>query len=252
MPTCNIISRTLTLSFLLTVTLLQSVADIRACSIKADEQIIFFPTTGRFNNEQKAWKVIIHGWIFEPETDSPTVKSLSNTFGRLINLSEDEIESKIFKERSRLFFVDNERGKKITVRIRNKIYQLKPSRPNGHFEYEVTVPLEPSTKQDGQNTSESIFFETVCDAGHKTYTGTARLINGPGISVISDIDDTIKISEVLDRKALIQNTFVKEFRDVPGMANLYRELERSGAVFHYVSASPWQLYPPLSKFMADR
>ena len=157
-------------------------------------------------------------------------------------MSEDEIESKIFKERSRLFFVDNERGKKITVRIRNKIYQLKPSRPNGHFEYEVTVPLEPSTKQDGQNTSESIFFETVCDAGHKTYTGTARLINGPGISVISDIDDTIKISEVLDRKALIQNTFVKEFRDVPGMANLYRELERSAVFSQPVRGIK---YPPL-------
>ena len=35
-----------------------------------------------------------------------------------------------------------------------------------------------------------------------------------------------------------------------GLAELYTELQKKGAVFHYVSASPWHLYMPLLRFMA--
>jgi phosphatidate phosphatase APP1 len=70
-----------------------------------------------------------------------------------------------------------------------------------------------------------------------------------GTSVISDIDDTIKVSEVLDRSALLKNTFCRPFKPVDGMAGVYRNWEQlHGARFHYVTASPWQLYLPLSDF----
>jgi phosphatidate phosphatase APP1 len=67
--------------------------------------------------------------------------------------------------------------------------------------------------------------------------------------VISDIDDTIKVSNVNDKKALLQNTFVRPYEAVEGMAALYTEWVRQGVVVHYLSASPWQLYPALSGFM---
>ena len=38
-----------------------------------------------------------------------------------------------------------------------------------------------------------------------------------GVSVISDIDDTIKVTEVLDRRRMLYNTFLREFKDVTGM-----------------------------------
>ncbi|MCB1307410.1 MAG: App1 family protein, partial [Leptospiraceae bacterium] len=44
-------------------------------------------------------------------------------------------------------------------------------------------------------------------------------------------------------------TFLREFEAVPGMAAVYREWQRRGYAFHYVSGSPWQLYPPLLEFM---
>jgi phosphatidate phosphatase APP1 len=68
--------------------------------------------------------------------------------------------------------------------------------------------------------------------------------------VISDLDDTIKITEVRDRHAAMRNTFLREFQPVPGMAEFYQTLARSnGAIFHYISASPWQLYEPLAAFV---
>jgi len=68
--------------------------------------------------------------------------------------------------------------------------------------------------------------------------------------VISDIDDTIKVTEVRDHQATLRNTFLREFQSVPGMAQFYQTLARSNhAAFHYLSASPWQLYEPLNEFV---
>jgi phosphatidate phosphatase APP1 len=72
-----------------------------------------------------------------------------------------------------------------------------------------------------------------------------------GITVISDIDDTIKISHSYDRTRLLRHTFLKPFAPVPGMADRYRRwAEREQVDVVYLSNSPWQLYVPLQRFMA--
>jgi len=75
-----------------------------------------------------------------------------------------------------------------------------------------------------------------------------------GLSIISDIDDTIKQSFVWDTKRLLRNTFLEQYRAVEGMALWYQELaalgrESGGVAFHYVSSSPIQLFPALDDFM---
>lgn len=53
-----------------------------------------------------------------------------------------------------------------------------------------------------------------------------------------------------NRHELIRNTFSRPFKPAPGMAALYASwATNAGAQFHYVSAGPWQLYPPLSEFI---
>jgi phosphatidate phosphatase APP1 len=78
------------------------------------------------------------------------------------------------------------------------------------------------------------------------------LVGPQGLSVISDIDDTIKRSEVGNYRAMIANTFLKPFQAVPGMPELYGRIAAGGAAFHYVSGSPWQLYLPLVEFVEAR
>ena len=81
----------------------------------------------------------------------------------------------------------------------------------------------------------------------RTFSGAIFPLEAEGVSVISDIDDTIKITEVRNKEATLRNTFLREFQAVPGMADFYQALARSnGAAFHYISASPWQLYEPLA------
>ncbi|PIA18788.1 hypothetical protein COEREDRAFT_5971 [Coemansia reversa NRRL 1564] len=85
--------------------------------------------------------------------------------------------------------------------------------------------------------------------GTATAAGVAHLVEPHGISVVSDIDDTIKASNITAEKRIVLETvFAQPLRAVPGMAELYNEWYEGGCEFHYVSNSPWQLYPALDNF----
>jgi phosphatidate phosphatase APP1 len=79
-------------------------------------------------------------------------------------------------------------------------------------------------------------------------SGLAFYAAPEGISVILDIDDTLKDSNVLNRKALLRNTFLNEYKAVAGIESVLDHLREKADVFHYVSASPIQLYPALREF----
>lgn len=74
-----------------------------------------------------------------------------------------------------------------------------------------------------------------------------------GVSVVSDIDDTIKHSAISSgAKEIFRNTFIRELQDlhIDGVEGWYNRMADLGAKFHYVSNSPWQLYPVLVNFFA--
>jgi phosphatidate phosphatase APP1 len=77
------------------------------------------------------------------------------------------------------------------------------------------------------------------------------LIAPTGVSVICDIDDTVKDSGVLDKRRLWESTFFKPFKSVPGMQALLLRLTDNDRAVHYVSSSPWHLYQPLRRWLAD-
>ncbi|MCR4414563.1 MAG: App1 family protein, partial [Thermoguttaceae bacterium] len=139
----------------------------------------------------------------------------------------------------------------ISVHLAGRIYSAGVSGPDGHFQAAVEVAatdLKP-VSGDAAGARRWVSFRAVTRPDDpRVLAGRVRLLEPNGLSVVSDIDDTIKISQVRDRKALVANTFLRPFRPVPGMADLYRRLAERGAAFHYVSASPWQLYPALREF----
>lgn len=82
-------------------------------------------------------------------------------------------------------------------------------------------------------------------------TEEVKIIEPRGISVISDIDDTIKHSAIASgTKEIFRNTFVRSLEDlkVLGVNAWYNKMTSMGVRMHYVSNSPWQLYPLLRKF----
>src|SRR5262249_24774087 len=102
-----------------------------------------------------------------------------------------------------------------------------------------------------QDSGPTVAVRAVLRSGdERVFAGQISLVSSTGATVISDIDDTIKITNVRDRAATLRNTFLEPFPPVPGMVELYQNWARQGSVnFFYVSASPWQLFLPLRDFI---
>ncbi|KAF1951097.1 hypothetical protein CC80DRAFT_519634 [Byssothecium circinans] len=74
-----------------------------------------------------------------------------------------------------------------------------------------------------------------------------------GISVISDIDDTIKHSAISSgAREIFRNAFIRDLEEltIDGVREWYNKMAELGVTFHYVSNSPWQLYPVISKYFS--
>lgn len=78
----------------------------------------------------------------------------------------------------------------------------------------------------------------------------AQLDMGHKLGLISDIDDTIKITKVFcGPRSVLRNTFLRTHKPVRGMAELFRNYAAKGTSFHYVSKSPPELYDMLLNFL---
>jgi phosphatidate phosphatase APP1 len=162
--------------------------------------------------------------------------------------SADEATA-IYRSRAKPFVVDNELGKKIVVKLAHRAFTLRESEAHGHFHDLIRISAAEAKALQMPDRPGWVEFRAILpEDDDRTFTGLVQLIPPRGVSVVSDIDDTIKVSEVRDRGALLQNTFVRPFRAVPHMAKVYDRWRTEQAVFHYVSASPWQLYGPLAEF----
>lgn len=211
--------------------------------ISKDEAIVFFPTVAQRVGD--VWEAEVRGWVYEVEPR----KALLAVFRKGLGLDEasDAQAHAIFAERARLFLADNERGKKVSIKIGRTIHPLGVSAANGHFV--ATVKLAVDEVERLAATDGRIPFRAITAAGDsREFAGVIHLVEDVGLSVISDIDDTIKVSHVRDKKELLANTFHRPFKAVPGMAEVYRGWGGQGVRFHYLSAGPWQLYPPLAEW----
>ncbi len=226
--------------------------------LKQDESATLFPALGWRNPSADGWVIEFRGWVYEREPRGTSVRVLEKLWGlKLEDLSGEE--KQCFKERSRWFLVDNERGKNLHVLFDGMSIDLGKTEASGHLKAEVLTDwwlLKGSKLMAGRTNAALIAGTNVVtlklgDKDKRIIQGAVHLVGEEGWTVVSDIDDTIKVTEVRDKEALIRNTFCRAFQPAEGMAKVYAGWAAQGAVFHYVSASPWQLYPDLETFRAE-
>ncbi len=221
--------------------------------IKSDELAIFYPTLGwRVDQNPNAdWEIDIHGCIYEPGNRADGLKILRELTGIDIEKLTPE-ELKIFGQRAELFAIDHERGKAVPVRIGGRSFTMPESEANGHFHGRVRLTDAEVKAATGGKFGELSVAAILRADDSRSMLGTVHLVpRSPVVHIISDIDDTIKISQVRDKSELLWNTFCRPFRPAPGMAELYLSWAAEDVRFHYVSASPWQLYSPLAAFLSE-
>ncbi|MFG0333637.1 MAG: phosphatidate phosphatase App1 family protein [Maioricimonas sp. JB049] len=225
-----------------------------APSIRPDQKLLFFPSYGRRDAATGQWHLHVHGWLFQPVHSSMRRRALMRVLLKVFKLDRQSLESDRCRERLSMFLVGNSRGNRVPIRLGATVYLLPPSFTNGHLRETLRLPEEAVVDLAHQDAlgRRSLRFEAVTDdADSRHFAGRIELVPERGVSVISDIDDTIKVSEVSRRRELLTNTFLRDFRSIEGMSEVYRRWARRGARFHYVSASPWQLFEPLKAFLGE-
>jgi len=225
--------------------LLLAAAMLFPAQVRADEHVILFPTCARFDSRRQTWVGEVHGWIFEPEEDSEWRSEVIESLEEAAKLDLIEWDRDLLKSRALPFLADNEGGKRVDVRIPGVVVRCDRSAANGHFFGKFSIPKD-NVPADTHEVEAEVELRRTDD---RKFTGQVYLIPSEGVSIISDIDDTIKQSNVLDKVELLRNTFARPFVAVEGMPQVYQALAERGATFHYVSASPWQLYAPLEQFV---
>ena len=241
--------------------LLLALAPLATSDIDDDDKVVFYPTFAAQTadpDETPHWEISLHGNIFEPERNSIKRALLVKSMRSLLDIEKNTTKARLLNARLHDFMVDHERNKTIRVRMlasdgTTVEYPAGTSAANGHFSRRLTMSLDEADRfaHTTANGSRWLHYEAVTEEDDtRRFVGRTQLIPPQGVSVISDIDDTIKISNVRNKSEVLANTFTRPYRAVGGMAKLYAQAAQRGVVFHYVSGSPWQLQESLAAFFA--
>ena len=226
----------------------------RRSDLSFDEEVRLFPAWLAAERDPQAdpgpawrWRGTVEGWIFEPEEDGKLRQSLVAQLRVAAGGEEMTLQSDIAVERIRPFLVDNERGEELDLMLGSALARTTASTAGGRFGAELVVHDGPTR---GAPVRREVRLVTRPDDARR-FVGSVFLLPPSGVLVVSDIDDTIKHSDVRDKVALLRTTFLEPHRFVGGMASRYRGWTEAGAHLHFVSASPWQLYAGLRAAMDE-
>lgn len=160
---------------------------------------------------------------------------------------------------------DEEAKARIAERIQPFIDQIAPAKS-----VEITIPQatgQPLRKLLGPSNANGISSQLELVGGNDRSDGTNIEFTAPtfgvtaythyagpeGWGVISDVDDTIKVTQTTNPVGILKTTFADEPQPVAGMCELYKVIHAQfkNPAWFYLSASPYNLYPFLHKFIHD-
>jgi phosphatidate phosphatase APP1 len=221
------------------------VEDINDITHSGEVEVTIYTTYGYMQDGE--WVIPMRGRVHQ-KRELPD-KVIARTVAESIGCVDPDLD--LVVKRTQDFTDDSRSGQSVILTFEsdpeNEQYGFPLSDLNGLIELEIKLSVEKARGLlDAQGSSQWLSFNTVHGG-----SGRVRLIEPEGVSVISDIDDTIKVSMVPgDKDEVLRRTFCREFETVDGMARRYRQ-DWGEASFHYVSGGPWQLYRSLYNFLIE-
>lgn len=220
-----------------------------ATQIELTEQALLFPTVAARSADGKFWVVPVQAWVHVPARSRVRKAAAETLLKRLFSLDVSAANREYFDRRVDLLFADNKGGRRVTVAVAGQRFQLGATAANGHVFGEIRLLVGDITAATANG---PLMMSLVLP--HRDVRQIAQpisLVEPQGVSIISDIDDTVKVSYVTDRARLMRKTFLEPFEAADGMARLLRRIAGRDRPVHYVSSSPWHLAEPLMEFMAQ-
>ncbi|HZI19065.1 MAG TPA: App1 family protein [Pyrinomonadaceae bacterium] len=230
------------------------------------KKLTFYPSYGYRPEGGGEWRVPVRAWVRNERPMPP------DALIRLYVDDEGELTESMMlrlKEALRDFVARDNEGEEVTFRFdgdpAGETFRLRGRTDNdGLIIEEFVLPDETARRllsalgPGDEPGALRLTAETRGWSGAATSRSTVRLIPPEGLSVVSDVDDTIKVSDITaGKRTVLRRTFLMDFEAAEGMHDRYlRILEHHPAfdnvAFHYVSGSPWQLFRLLHEFLVEK
>ncbi|KUI57281.1 Phosphatidate phosphatase APP1 [Cytospora mali] len=217
---------------------------------KNDELWLFdntaFVTTkkARDGSEQQVWNAEFLTAVFL-QRPSGVISDAVLQIADMIGLADNEEAKVTIEQRVRPFLMEIQPGKQVLALYGgDTLLKFSPGYRNG---ISLDVKAIPGALEGMFTPTTAMVPEgTIGLLQSKTFFADPQ-----GWAVVSDIDDTIKITQTSSPIGILRSTFLAEPEPVPGMPELYRFIQSevtSVSPFFYLSASPYNLYPFLREF----
>ncbi len=211
------------------------------CYVKKTEQVDFFPTYA-YQQTNGPWKMPVTAWVHDAEPSPKIQSGLSRVVSLMQLMPGAGAQATDLKERITPFLLHGQPKKAIPVQLSETTFKLEPTDSDGFARQELTVPASVSL-----STGTRIEFKTQsCRDDSRQFTGQALVIPATGTSVISDLDGLLASAPDAEEEHSGM-AIAQPYEPDAALAVAYQKWQAQGAVFHYVSAKPWQLYGPLSR-----
>jgi phosphatidate phosphatase APP1 len=231
------------------------------------KKLTFYPAYGyQPEGGAGAWRVPVRAWVRNerPLPPDALVRLWVDEEGRLT-----ETMLLRLKEALRDFIARDNEGEEVRIRFDHdpaaETFTLPGRTDNdGLITGELTLTAETAERlrQAQPAVTEPgllrLTAETSGWSGSASARSSIRLVSPRGLSVVSDIDDTIKVSDITaGKRAIMRRTFLMDFEAAEGMRDRYLNLlehhpDFDNVAFHYVSGSPWQLFRLLHEFLIEK
>ncbi|KAJ6441832.1 kinase domain-containing protein [Purpureocillium lavendulum] len=229
-------------------------------------QVLNLPAYANWTNQ--GWNVRVHGNVYKvPNISQSKIDDLANVF--LIDTSVDKLsatEQTQARNVTRSIFVVQQGDDKVTIDFVNDV-SVRPNATGGAVNAQggaQTVDLPYNTTVEGdfdvflklRNTTgpkgghlvpgnETSRIQTLNMYANGTNSGnaTAYLVPPTGMTVISDIDDILRVTKIYQPKEGLLNTFARPFTPWMNMPAVYANWSSSvdNMHFHYLTTTPEQV-----------
>lgn len=208
-------------------------------AVRGAEVVDLYDAVAALSADGRHWQVQIGARVFRPCRSRMRKALIRRLFSSRYGLVTDAESGPDFDRRINLLLADNRRGRRPVVTLLGERFALPRTSGSGHTAGTLEIP------RDMLAPGSIIPMTAAAATGPATVTAVAP----DGLSIICDIDDTVKSTGVRSRRALWESTFFKPFSVVPGMADMLARLGGGGLPVHYVSSTPWHLHTPVREWM---
>ncbi|TRX91060.1 hypothetical protein FHL15_008042 [Xylaria flabelliformis] len=212
--------------------------------VTADDTVWLLDNTAYRNEKTGLWEAEYVAAMFSQHSSVPVIDTVG-TIADKINLEERDPAYKTIEKRLGPFVQDIKPGTHVKALYGGRSpMKLGPSGYNG-------ISSEIKTLPSGNDGNLVPTFARVPKGANGLLEMRTFFADAEGWGVISDIDDTIKVTQTSDPIGILRTTFIDTPEPTPGMPELYEHIHsliKPSSAWFYLSASPYNLYPFLRDF----